>query len=140
MARRSLCSIVQAVSYLGNPRMRCIPARWLRSSGWSPTTWLGTTLAEECECPERSFPPSPKYDVDKHPPAAGPSLLANFPGTHSADNGTRPPTATATDTRGTPPLWRSAGRIPSGLADNLPPPYTRDCALVSQADSHLKRN
>src|ERR1019366_3755960 len=50
-----------------------VPKRWPRSSGWSPTTWLETTIAEKCGCPERLSLPSPRSDADTHDTAAIPS-------------------------------------------------------------------
>jgi hypothetical protein len=85
---------------------------------------------------KRSFRPSPKSDVDKHHIAAGPSSPVNSLGTHNLDSGSHPASVTATDTRGTPALSQSKGRIPSSFADNLPAPHTRYWGLVSQADTH----
>ena len=49
------------------------PARWHRSSAWSPTTWCGTTPTKACVCPGRSFPLSPKFGSRNcRPPAARP--------------------------------------------------------------------
>ena len=55
-----------------DPALVAAPTRWRRSSEWSPTTWLETTTAEKCGCPEKSFPRSPRFDVDSHDSATVP--------------------------------------------------------------------
>src|ERR1039458_2504403 len=117
-----------------------VPTHWPRSSGSSPTTWLETTSAEKCGCPERSCLRSPKFDVDTHDTAAIPFSPATSLDTHSEDSETHPASAVATDTLGRPPHSGIEHRTPSSSEeDSLPFPHTRHWGLVSQADTHLPR-
>src|SRR5262249_21208871 len=85
-----------------------------------------------------SSPPSPKFGAGRRHTAAGSSEPVNSPGSHSADNESRPASAVATDILGRPPRGRSEGRTPLGFAGNPPPRHTEDCGMVSQADTHLR--
>src|ERR1017187_9587168 len=114
-----------------------VPKRWPRSSGWAPTTWLETTIAEECGCPERVSLPSPRSDADTHDTAAIPSYPANSLGTHSADSKTHLASVVPIDALGRSPHSGIEHRTPSSSEDSLPFPHTRYWGLVSQADTHL---
>src|SRR5207247_7579961 len=136
MARRNLCSIIQAPYIFSAPALVAVLARWPRSFGWSPTTSRETTRAKECACPGRSFRPSPKSGTHiRHTPTN--FALATLSPTRSGDNENRSATEVAPGTPDTPLRWRSSPPTPSDYADTLPPPpHTRCGAYLSQGDTH----
>src|SRR5207248_9854597 len=138
MARRNLCSIIQAALYFFSPSTRCSPSALAPFFGWSPTTSRETTRAKECACPGRSFRPSPKSGTHiRHTPTN--FALATLSPTRSGDNENRSATEVAPGTPDTPLRWRSSPPTPSDYADTLPPPpHTRCGAYLSQGDTHLE--
>src|SRR5215472_3318914 len=138
MARRNLCSIIQAALYFFSPGPVAIPKHWPRSSAWSPTTWRETIPAKECVCPGRWSRRSPKSGAHiRHTPTN--PLLAMLSPTRSGDNENHSATATAPGTPGTPLPLRTSPPTPSNYADILrpTPPHTSYWGYLSQGDTHL---
>src|SRR5258708_1247893 len=81
-----------------------------------------TSPAGGSACPEKSFPPSPKFDSHNPRTPAVHLAPAKTDCPHSADSENHLAIATAPSTLGRPPVCRSSLRIPSSFEDILPPP------------------
>src|SRR5271157_337700 len=117
------------------------PMRWRRSSGWSPTTWLGTRLAKGSGCPERLFPRSPKFGSrNPHTETAlfAPAMTAHH---RNVGSGNHPAIAGGLGTPDMPPRCRSSPPTPLNSGGILPScTHTTYWGYLSKADTHLLRN
>src|SRR5271157_5188040 len=114
------------------------PMRWRRSSGWSPTTWLGTRLAKGSGCPERLFPRSPKFGSrNPHTETAlfAPAMTAHH---RNVGSGNHPAIAGGLGTPDMPPRCRSSPPTPLNSGGILPScTHTTYWGYLSKADTHL---
>src|SRR5437773_8117690 len=140
MARRNLCSIIQAALYFFSPSTRCSPSA-LAPFFWVVTHHIARNHTGKGMRVSWKIVPAVTEVWHPHPPHSHKLRTGHAFSDPQRDNENRSATEVAPGTPDTPLRWRSSPPTPSDYADTLPPPpHTRCGAYLSQGDTHLDRN